>query len=181
MKIKKCFFVILGFVLLIHIASCKQESSQSGNLDSLKVDISDTSFQDTSNIGIDGEDQVRTLLDTQILFFMPAPNERQNIINYYGSYNQYEFQNIFNNFVSLSRTVKTKMTGINIPVEVTYAKQFVFPLDSDTVVYDLKVEDQIMGYILFDGVNQPLIRNGVQRSRDVTNDIRNYFNLTNFQ
>ncbi len=177
---KQYTLIILGIVL-IFISSCKPENTQEGNLDSLKVDISDTSFQDTINGDLTVENQVRTLLDTQILFFMPAPDERQNIINYYGSYNQYEFQNVFNNFMSLSRTVKNKLTGIDIPVEVTYAKQFVFPLDSDTIVYDLKIEDQIMGYILFDGVNQPLIRNGVQRSRDVTNDIRNYFNLTNFQ
>ena len=175
MKFRLLIIILSGFILTF---SCKNDNTKNGIIDSLKVDIIDT--DDSLNI-IDSEsDKTRIIADTQVLFFMPSPQEKQKLIKFYGTYNQYEFQAIFNNFSILSKNIKKALQKQAITVEVTYAKKFIFLTTDDTLIYDLKLENQFMGYILADGVNTPLIRNGVPRTKDVSNDIRNYYNIVNF-
>lgn len=171
-------FTLLFVTFAISLYSCKSDKNLENNSDSLIVTIVDTLTVDTiSNIDVVTE---RTITDTIVLFFMPSPQERQELLKFYGTYSQYEFQAIFNNFTNLSRSVKNAMWSIGITVEVTYAKKFVFPMQTDTMTYDLENENQLFGYILSDGVNYPLIKNGVQRTKDVSNDIRNFYNISNF-
>ncbi|MBN2662776.1 MAG: hypothetical protein JXR68_03930 [Bacteroidales bacterium] len=169
------FLSLILFLLIFY--SCKNDNEESDNMDSLKITIIDSTTIDSSNITVSSE---RIVADTQILFFMPSPKERQDFIKFYGVYSQYEFQTMFTNFGNLSNSVKSAMRTSGIPVEVTYAKKFIFPLSDDTLIYDLSIEGQMLGFILSDGINYPLIRNGVQKTRDVSNDIRNYFNISNF-
>lgn len=165
------------FLFLLIFYSCKNDNEEGNYMDSLKVTIIDTTIIDSSNTTIPTE---RIVSDSQILFFMPSPKERQDFIKFYGVYSQYEFQTMFTNFNNLSNSVKNAMRTTGIPVEVTYAKKFIFPLKDDTLIYDLNTEEQIIGFILADGVNYPLIRNGVQKKGNVSNDIRDYFNISNF-
>jgi hypothetical protein len=177
-------YLILFSILILIFSQCKKKQhEQNTNInDSLKISINDSSYADSANSeDIIGKEKEKIVTDTQVIFFLPSPQSRQELIKFYGTYNQYEFQNIFSNFIDLSRSVKYALKSKKIPVEITYAKRFVFPLDSDTLVYDLEQEDQIMGYILFDGVNPPLIKNGLQKRKQVSNDLRNYFNLAKFK
>ncbi|MBN2890619.1 MAG: hypothetical protein JXL97_02015 [Bacteroidales bacterium] len=170
------FFLII--VVFLFVASCGREDNAKNNIDSLKIELIDTSIVN-NNLG-DEYDKTRVVSDTQILFFMPSPKEKQELIKFYGTYNQYELQVVFSNFSNLSKNVKSALSQYGIKVEVTYATKFIFPMKDDTLVYDLKIENQIMGYVLADGVNNPLIKSGVQKTKDVSNDIRNYFNISNF-
>jgi len=168
----------MPFLFSTFFPSCKTDAENEGLNDSLKLTLIDSTTVDTipNDIVVDE----RIVSDTQILFFMPSPKERQEIQKFYGTYSQYEFLDMFNNFVALTNNVKRAMRTSNIEVEVTYAKKFTFPMQDDTLVYDLEFEGQMLGIILSDGVNYPLIKNGVQKTKDVSNDIRNYFNLSNF-
>lgn len=174
---KKKYSLLFLFFILIFFG-CKNDENIEGYNDSLKVSIVDTFTVDTNSTETFSDERI--VLDTQILFFMPSPSERQEIIKFYGTYDQYQFQSVFNNFVALSNTVKSAMKSQGITVEVTYAKMFIFPMADDTMSYSLELEGQILGFILSDGVNVPLIRNGVQKTKDVSNDIRNFYNLSNF-
>lgn len=164
-------------MILLMLFSCKNDSDELHSIDSLKIVIEDSS----SVVKVDEElDEARIVADTQILFFMPSPEKKKDIVKFYGLYNQYEFQTVFSNFSNLANSVKSAMYSHDIKVEVTYATKFIFPIENDTLIYDLELEDQILGYILTDGKNMPLIKNGVQLTKDVSNDIRNYYNLANF-
>lgn len=167
--------VLLSFLLTV---SCRDDNENQGVVDSIKVDVVDTlKIQNP----IDEEvKKTRIVTDTQVIFFMPSSKGKEELFKFYGTYNQYELQAIFTNFSLLSRNVKNTLQSYGIPVEVTYASEFIFPMEDDTLVYNLKLEGQYMGYILADGQNMPLIKNGVQKTKDVSNDIRNYFNIANF-
>ncbi len=176
---KRYFFIILTVVVFFLLSNCKEDTDDNRlSTDSIKVDLSDTTVVDTSGIVTDIDERV--IVDTQVVFFLPSPRERMQMVKFYGTYDQYDFQAVFNNFLNLSQVVRSNLRSRGIPVEITYAKRFVFPMQDDTLVYDLEKEDQMMGYILADGINMPMIKNGVQKRKQVSNDIRNYFNLKNF-
>jgi hypothetical protein len=176
MKIRNGILIVM--LLSLFIVSCRDDNENQGVIDSIKVNIVDTfQIQNPNDIELE---KTRIIVDTQVLFFMPSPKEKQELFKFYGTYNQYEFQTVFTNFSLLSRNVKSTLQPYGINVEVTYSTEFVFPMQDDTLVYNLELEGQFMGYILSDGQNMPLIKNGVQKSKDVSNDIRNYFNIANF-
>jgi hypothetical protein len=173
---KITFFAIV--VLLFYMVSCKEDNNEEQiSTDSIKVNFVGNSDTDVEPANI----EEKVVRDTQVLFFLPSPRERVQMVKFYGTYDQYDFQAVFNNFLNLSQVVKSALKPRGIPVEVTYAKRFVFPMTDDTLIYDLEEENQIMGYILADGESMPLIKNGVQKRRQVSNDLRNYFNLKNFK
>jgi len=178
------FFVAVAALLIVFslTVSCGHSDPDGDNTpeDNFKIKVDSIAAKDSTNPDGAVDEDVRIISDTQVLFFMPSPAERRELINYYGAYNQYEYQTIFNSFIDLSKTVKSGLSGRGIKVEVTYAKKFIFPTEQDTIVYDLTLEDQVLGFIIADGINPPIIRNGVQSTRDVSNDLRNYFNLKNF-
>ncbi len=180
-KIKKLFLILFIFILFF---SCKKERNNKNNnfRDSMKVELKDTT---ANKLNLDenkaSSPQVMFVRDTEVLFFLPSPKQRQELVKFYGMYDQYRFRDIFSNFIDLSNTAKNVLRKRGIPVEITYSKRFIFPLDSDTVVYDVNLEDQIMGYILADGQNPPLIKNGVSKKNQLSKDLRNYFNLSNFK
>ncbi len=173
------YFFIIAVIFSFLLTNCKEDSDENTlSTDSIKVNLSDTTVVDTSGIVTDVDERV--IVDTQVVFFLPSPRERMQMIKFYGTYDQYDFQAVFNNFLNLSQVVRSALRARGIAVEITYAKRFVFPMQDDTLVYDLEKEDQMMGYILADGINMPMIKNGVQKRKQVSNDIRNYFNLKNF-
>lgn len=159
--------------------SCKREDKNDKfNENDLKMDVKkDTSKNDDA---VNPDAKIRYIEDTMVIFFMPSPKERQELLKFYGMYDQYQFMDIFSNFIDLANTAKSILSSRKIPVEITYAKRFIFPTQTDTVIYDTSLEDQIMGYILADGVNPPLVKNGVTKRNQLSNDLRNYFNLVNF-
>ena len=181
-KIKKIFFVLFSLILLF---SCRKEQNNNNNnsfRDSMKVELKDTIRNRIDSIDNNPSvSRVMFVRDTEVLFFLPAPKQRQELVKFYGMYDQYRFRDIFSNFIDLSNTAKNVLRKRGIPVKITYSKRFIFPLDSDTVVYDVNLEDQIMGYILADGQNPPLIKNGVSKRNQLSKDLRNYFNLSNFK
>lgn len=177
----KIYWIYFIFILFF-VFSCKNNSDNKNFNDSLKIDISSDSVYYNDSVSTEDKkiQKEKTISDTQVVFFMPSPKERQNLLKFYGTYSQYEFQAIINNFLNLSRSVNQSLSYYNIPVEVCYSKKFIFPFNNDTLIYDLMIENQIMGYIIADGKNYPLIRNGVQKSKTISNDIRNYFNIASY-
>ncbi len=174
---KKIF--IFSFLAVFVFAACKKEKKTAViQEDSLKVMLKDTVSADD----VENYDSVQVLTDTNVIFFLPSPKERRELIELYGNGQEYNFTVMFNNFLNLEQSVKRSLSSKKIPVDISYAKRFVCIMsDTDTMIYDLKIEDQIMGYLFFDGVNNPLIKNGVQTRKQTSDDIRNYFNIPNFK
>ncbi len=171
--------IITLFIFLVLIG-CKNDTEKevTENNNPEKISLSDT----TTNIELESNqnEKTRVLTESQILFFMPSPKEKQELIKFYGYYNQYELQSVFSDFSSMAASTKSSAKRYKLKMEITYAKKFVFPLENDTIIYDLDAEKQIMGYILFDGTNEPLIKNGVQKYKVVSDDIKQYFKLSKF-
>lgn len=170
-------YLIISLIIFTFF-SCKKEkeTNQKTLEDSLKSEASDTTISPEENF-----ENVKTLTDTSVIFFFPSPKERQKLTEIYGAYDQYQMNVVYSNFINLKNDVKSSLRKYNIKVQTSYAKKFIIPMQDDTIIYDLNVEDQIMGYILFDGQNMPVIKNGVQTKKQVTDDIRNYFNLPNYK
>lgn len=172
--------VIFLFWALFVFVACKKDEDTTTEVkdDSLKVSLKDTATTDIA----ENYDSVQVLADTNVIFFLPSPKERRELVDLYGNGQEYNFTVMFNNFLNLEQSVKRSLNKKKIPVDISYAKRFVCIMsDTDTMVYDLKIEDQIMGYLLFDGESNPLIKNGVQTKKQTSDDIRNYFNIPNFK
>jgi len=172
------YFIFLFIIFAIF--SCKKETKTENDFfnDSIHTQITDTSTNTTTKQ--ENDKNVFTIKDTSVIFFMPSSQEQKELTKIYGTYDQYQMNIVYKNFINLKNLVKRSLSRRGIGVQMSYAKKFIIPMTDDTLVYDLNIEDQIMGYILFDGENMPVIKNGVQTKKQVTLDIRNYFNLKNF-
>lgn len=173
---KKLIYILL--IISLSFVSCKKNNQKNKlNLDEI---ISVSIPKDSTKTIIEAEKQV--IKDTTIVYFWPSSSERYGIIQKYSDEeNIYFFQTMFNDFLSQYNKMKVLMKKYKINVVMSYAKQFYFCMPSnDTIEYNLEQEGQIMGYLLFDGNNQPVFRYGLPKSIDITNDIRNYFNIKNF-
>jgi hypothetical protein len=175
MKNIKYFTFIIFIIIYI---SCKRDINSTKDIDSLKLHKVDT-IKKHLNAKENTIKEV-TITDTIVVFFYPSNKQRQELIKYYGMYDQYDFIALFNNFTILAEDTKNSLKKHKIITDISHANRFIFPTAIDTFIYDINFEDQIMGYILADGVNYPLIKNGVQLPKDISLDIRNYFNLKNF-
>lgn len=171
-------YLYLLLILLILFSSCKKnKENEKQNLEDLiLVNVP----KDTSKTIIETQKQI--IKDTLIIYFWPSSSERTTIVQKYSDgENIYVFQSMFSDFLSQYNKMKSLMNRYKINVVMSYAKQFYFCMPAnDTIAYNLEQEGQIMGYILFDGNNQPIFRYGLPKSNDITNDIRNYFNIKNF-
>ena len=145
----------MGIIALLTF-SCENDNKNTFSIDSLKVGFVDTTktVQDNEEV----VENIRVVDRKQALFFMPSPEQKQELFKYYGYYNQYEMQIVFQNFSNLAKNTRSALQKVDIESEITYAEKFVFITQSDTFVVDMRVEKQIFGYILFDGINKPLIK-----------------------
>ncbi len=169
-------------LVLFALIGCKSNSQEDLRSDDFtKIDLPDSTTTSKDSVANAEDDKILTIFDKQIIFFMPSPEEKQELIKHYGYYIQYELQFVFTDFSKMVSKVKYAVKKHDLDIKVTYAKVFEFPLENDTVIYDLNTEKQIMGYILFDGKNKPLIKNGVQKHKDISNDIKQYFKLEQFK
>jgi len=173
---KKITYIIL--IISITLFSCKKNKDKENiNLEEL---ITVKFPVDSTKTIVQTEKQI--IKDTMIVYFWPSSSERSLIIQKYSNTDDiYLFQSIFSDFLSQYNKMKSIMKKYKINVKMSYSKQFYFCLPTkDTIIYNLDQEGQIMGYLLFDGNNQRLFRYGLPKSSDITNDIRNYFNIKNF-
>ena len=173
-KMKICL-ILFGSIFLL-LSSCTNDLENTNIIDSIKINIDDTS----ATIINESQKPELVVTDTVVLFFTPSTERKRELMKFYGAYNQYTFNMIYTDFSVLYNNVKNALRPYKIPVELSQSKKFVFIIDNDSLIYDLDIEGQFIGYILADGVNFPVIRNGVQHTKDVSNDIRNYFNIANF-
>lgn len=178
----KIFFLIFVVSLSLLYSCHGNKNKNTISIDSLKINIADDSNniqENKQNVQVSKSKLI--VKDSCMIFFMPESKDRSDLIQFYGDYDSYYFQSIFNSFVEQYYKIKALLNNSRVKVSLSYSKEFDFPLsDKDTFVYNLQAENQFMGYILFDGINQPFIRNGLQRAADISNDIRNYFNFKNF-
>ncbi len=178
MNFKHLYHILFVFIIFVLFACNDNSGDNNKNSDSINLNYNDSTYIKMS----EGEQVEKTVFvdDTIILFFMPSKKKKQELIKYFGVYDQYELEIIFRNFENLYINTTKMIKNRDIKIDLSYAEKFIFLYENDTIIYDLEDENQYFGYILADGINMPLIKNGVQKTNDVSNDIRNYFNLKNF-
>lgn len=171
--------IIIASIFLTLLSCGNDNKNDNKNAETIQETETISEAKDSINETTEITENVRIIADTLVIFFLPSPKERQKMILFYGTYNKYEFQTLFSDQINLYKIVKNALKKHNIKVETSFAERFLFPIQ-DTITYDLKIESQIIGFILFDGVNPPMIKNGIPKKNSISNDIKSYFNLKNF-
>lgn len=114
-----------------------------------------------------------------VIFFMPTGREQRKMFKEFGSSYIWETTSMFNNFKKQSRDFKKLIRRQNIKTELIHSSKIKINLDDGTSVYfDRIQEDQIMGQILTDGVQEPNITYGKFKNKELAKLIKDYFKIT---
>lgn len=113
-----------------------------------------------------------------VIFFMPTIKEQQKMFREFGSSYKWETTSMFNNFKKQSRDFKKLIKKQNIKTELVHSSKIKINLDNGNSVYfDRIKEDQIMGQILTDGVQEPNITYGKFKNKELAKLIKDFFGI----
>ncbi len=173
----KKYYYIFAFFLLT-LLSCKNLSEPKENFfDSVKIEIQDTMLHLDTTTSISHKDNTFIVEKRSIIFFMPTKEERKDIDKQYGNFAKWDLQEIFNRFQQLAKSSKRNLSKSNFKIELT--TDIVFKIEMDTsgyVVFNRKKEDQLVGIIFSDGIQEPVIKFGVLKRSDILEIVSNFFN-----
>ncbi len=172
-------FSIWVLLPLLVLAGCKhkQKKESIDNLiDTMHIKATDTELTK----GVDITHKTVKIDSPSVIFFMPDYKERSEIIRFYGTYNQFDFEQIFSNFRRLALDASQALVKQHIKSYLTFASQFDIKTDSGYIHFDRKAQNEIVGFIIADGHKAPLIKFGVYKYLELEKLIKDYFNITNF-
>lgn len=170
-------YTIAFFSLLIIILSCKKpDKKQQIDINEIvKVEVEKDSFAAIMS------EKIKNIEHTAIIYFLPTNQERKEIAKEFITESEYEIVNIFNSFINQYTNIKSIMKKYNIPVELSYSKEFYFIKENnDTFYMNIENKNQIMGVIFFNKKENPLFLFGTPKPSELQTNIRNYFKIKNF-
>ena len=172
-------FSIWFLLPLLVLAACKHKQKKESIdtlVDTMQIKTTDTELTK----GVDLTHKTVKIDSPSVIFFMPDYKERTEIIRFYGTYNQFDFEQIFSNFRRLALDASQALTRQHIKSYLTFSSQFDIKTDSGYIHFDRKAQHEIVGFIIADGHKAPLIKFGVYKYIDLENLIKDYFNIKDF-
>jgi len=182
MILNRYFFITI--FILFFILSCKNsnETENTNNiLDSLEISFKEQLDSNTIEIVEYETDEKLAISEKCIIFFMPKKKEISKIIEHYGSYSSYDFQELFNDFKSLAVLIRSNVKSKNIHSELTTAPIIEIQTTKNMFVFKRNEVKDIVGVILYNGVSEPIVKYGMVSNYDLTAIIREYFSYNNFE
>ena len=138
---------------------------------------------ETTNIIEEKEevDELYIIEDKAVIFFMLSKIELKKLTKELGSSYRYETDYLFNNFTRQSKSFKKLLSKHNIQSELISNKKILIKLkNGQTVSFNRVREDQIMGEIISDGIQDPIIEFGMFSNKELIAIIKKYFQIENF-
>jgi len=176
--------VLVPFFLTFIFFSCKNSNEIQNTdklFDSLETSITEQIDLNSVDISIEETDDKLVLSQKSIIFFMPKKKEISKIVEHYGSYSFYDFQTLFNDFKYLATAIKSNVENKNIHSEITTAPIIEIQTPKNLFVFKRADVKDILGIILYNGVDEPIVKYGMVTNYDLTILIREYFSYSNFE
>lgn len=113
-----------------------------------------------------------------LVFFMIDREEAKNLTRELGDSYRWETDYLFTSFVRQSQDFIKLARKHNIHAELVHNERFqIVKNDSSSVFFDRIKEDQIMGEIISDGEQEPIITYGMYRNKELAKVLREYFKI----
>jgi len=176
--------IFIFSILIIFISSCNNnnETKESDKMfDSLETSYENQIDSSSLEINVNESDEKLVLSEKCIIFFMPKKKEISKIIEHYGSYNFYDFQTLFDDFKALAVAVKSNVKQKNIHSEITTSPIIEIQNPNNLFVFKRADVKDIVGVILYNGIDEPIIKYGKISNSELTIIIREYFQYSNFE
>lgn len=126
-------------------------------------------------------DELYIVEDKAVIFFVLSKRELKKLTKELGSSYRYETDYLFNNFTRQSKSFEKLLSKHNIQSKLISNKKFLIKLkNGQTVSFNRVREDQIMGEIISDGVQDPIIEFGMFSNKELVAIIKKYFQIENF-
>lgn len=125
-------------------------------------------------------DELYIIEDKVVIFFVLNKSELKKLTKELGSSYRYETDFLFNNFIRQAKSFKKLLASHNIQSDLIRNKRFLIKLkNGQTVSFNRIREDQIMGEIISDGVQDPIIEFGMFSNKELVAIIKKYFQIEN--
>ncbi|RLD77166.1 MAG: hypothetical protein DRJ10_12420 [Bacteroidetes bacterium] len=125
-------------------------------------------------------DELYIIEDKAVIFFVLSKSELEKLRRELGSSYRYETDYLFNNFTRQSKSFNKLLSKHNIQSKLISNKKILIKLkNGQTVGFNRIREDQIMGEIISDGIQDPIIEFGMFRNKELISIIEKYFQIEN--
>ncbi len=169
--------IFLMFFLLVKCAPSENSKDKLASTQNTKSsDSSDIIFdRDT----ISNETSIR-VQGKSVVFFMPAEEEIEEFLKM-NQYAKWEFVSIFNSFRNTAQSTVRELNRVGISAKFTTAHYFEIAMDTGGVIkFDRIIQDQMMGHIISDGLQEPLINFGLYKNKELQEIVKTYFGISDF-
>lgn len=176
------YYLYLKIILIYFLAynSCGDENENRAINDVSPVsDVLDTV---NYNEDIEEVDELFIIEGKAVIFFFLSKKELRKLNKELGSSYRWETDYLFNNFTKQSINFKKVLKNHNIQSDLIRNKRFLIKLkNGQTVSFNRIREDQIMGEIISDGIQDPIIEFGMFPNKELIAIINNYFQIENLE
>jgi hypothetical protein len=146
---------------------------------------SDNSDLDTSaysqieqEIAKENKNKFYVIENKAVIFFMPVRQEVKDFLKELGESYTWEAEALFNDFAKQANSFQSIIQRQNIKCAISTNEKFEIRLkNGKVVIFDRIEQDQIIGQILTDGVQQPQIKFGMYNNRELAGLIQVFFKI----
>jgi hypothetical protein len=175
-------FGIICFALVYYLTATSCGHSGSGNK---LTETADNSDMDSSayaviekEIAKENKSKFFVIENKAVIFFMPVKQEVKDFLKELGESYTWEAEALFNNFAKQANSFQSIIQRQNIKCAISTNEKFEIHLkNGKVVVFDRIEQDQIIGQILTDGVQQPRIEFGMYSNRELAGLIQGFFKI----
>ncbi len=173
--------IILCLLILVSCNNSEEVKDYGKTLDSMEMSISEK-IEDEYLETIEEENTEKLLVEQKcIIFFMPTKKEIKKIIEHYGTYNAYDFQQLFADFKALAKSIKSNVKSKGIHSELTTNAVIEIKTNNELFVYKREDTKDLIGVIIYNGYEKPTVKYGMLSNSELTKIIRQNFELKNFE
>lgn len=175
--------MFISLIFLFFIFSCKNSEKSNENNDETVLDTSEFDFEISDNSAKDDE-QAKTNFHTDekcIIFFMPTESEIVEINKHYGDQSYFDFIQLFSNFKALAVSTRKIVKEKGIFSDLTTSNIIEIETKNGLFIYNRKSTDNIVGQIFYNGQDEPEIKFGLMKNKELTKFIKTYFNVSDYE
>ncbi len=174
-------YFVLCLLMALLAASCNNKSIRENDETSILKPVDTLSYEEVEKqIKQEQQAEIYKIKKKAVIFFMIDRQEAKRLAKELGDSYRWETDMLFNGFLNQTKEFSRLIAKHNIKSELIFNSKFqIFLDDSSSVIFDREKEDQIMGEILTDGKQEPLIEYGMYTNRELATLVQDFFEIEN--
>jgi hypothetical protein len=170
-------FGLMGCIVFVNACAEPEEEVAFGNEDTFVEDTIESDIFD-EDISIEEQDEVFVIKNKSVVFFVLNNREVKELIHDLGETYRWDSESMFTNFKNQYNTFQGILKKQKIQCILSHNKQFeIRQKDGKVLKFDRIESGQIMGQIISDGVQEPIIQYGIWGNQELVKIIEDYFSM----